>query len=82
MQEETNWKEDFDNSCKKGVFNMDLDEDESGEFFYDEEKIKHFIEVVIHEELIKYTNWLVKHNYTDSDVYAGEPTAVDEFLKL
>lgn len=27
-----------------------------------------------------YTNWLVKHRYCDSDVYAEEPKAVDRYL--
>lgn len=35
----------------------------------------------IRELLENYTNWLCKHNYTDSDVWAEEPTAVERYLE-
>lgn len=34
------------------------------------------------EALEQYTDFLVKHNYCDSDVYAEEPKAIDRFLAL
>lgn len=33
------------------------------------------------ELLEDYTSWLCKHGYTDADVYAEEPKAVDRYLK-
>ena len=32
------------------------------------------------EILEEYTQWLCKHNYVDADVYAEEPTAIEQFL--
>lgn len=33
------------------------------------------------EILEDYTNWLLKNGYTDSDVYAEEPKAVNGYIK-
>lgn len=38
------------------------------------------ISVETQELLFEYTDWLCKKGYTDSDVYAEEPKAVDYFL--
>jgi len=37
--------------------------------------------VEMQELLWKYSNWLFKNAYIDSDYYAEEPKAVDEFIK-
>jgi len=46
------------------------------------QKQKTELEKAAREEILEeYTNWLCKHNYTDADVYAEEPRAVDRFLE-
>jgi hypothetical protein len=45
-------------------------------------RIKAELEKAVREEILEeYTNWLCKHNYTDADVYAEEPRAIDRFLE-
>ncbi len=33
------------------------------------------------EILEDYNNWLLKHGYTDADIYAEEPTAIQQYIK-
>lgn len=37
--------------------------------------------VEIQEALHRYSDWLLKHGYTDADIYAEPPHAVDRFLQ-
>lgn len=44
--------------------------------------IKSFLFAKIAVVLEDYTNWLCEKGYTDSDVYAEEPRAVEAYLTL
>lgn len=45
------------------------------------ETIKNFIRQERLKFLEEYNSFLCKYGYTDSDVYAEEPTAIEKFLK-
>ncbi len=55
-----------------------------GDMEWHEKEWKEFIGKIRQETVEKtvedYTNWLLKHNYVDSDVYTEEPKAVDAYL--